>query len=198
MNFNMFLKNLKIQNRLYPFYFQVRHPRRTGLPYVFGKYILYSIHNFLYHALVTNIYSTELIGHIIKNKLFKKNKACHFLKSKRRKPKEYKFISGHNCSQNEMNFRKYALEFIILGRLGWFTYQSTSPASPSVTCQASVMHNGIETVCWKVCSFKMSLLTVEYVLLRVMGNVQVRWWVCFSFLRWNLNTDLKGKFVIKL
>lgn len=66
--------------------------------YVFGKYILFAIHNFLYHTLVTKF--------IPQNKLFK-NKACHFLKSKRgKKPYEYKFIARHNCSQNEMNFTK--------------------------------------------------------------------------------------------
>ena len=78
----MFLKNPKIHNRLYPLLSQVRHHRRTGLPYAFGKYVLFSIHNFLHHALVTNIYSTELICHIVKNKLFKKNKAYHFQKRK--------------------------------------------------------------------------------------------------------------------
>ena len=82
MNFNMCLKNPKIHNRLYPLLSQVRHHRRTGLPYAFGKYVLFSIHNFLHHALVTNIYSTELICHIVKNKLFKKNKAYHFQKRK--------------------------------------------------------------------------------------------------------------------
>lgn len=82
MNFTMFLKNPKIHNRLYTLLSQARYYRRTGLPYAFGKYVLFSIHNFLYHALVTNIYSTELICHIVKNKLFKKNKAYHFLKEK--------------------------------------------------------------------------------------------------------------------
>lgn len=78
----MFLKNPKIHNRVYPLLSQVRHHRKTGLPYAFGKYVLFSMHNFLYHALVTNIYSTELICHIVKNKLFKKNKAYHFQKRK--------------------------------------------------------------------------------------------------------------------
>ena len=78
----MFLKNPKIHNRVYPLLSQVRHHRKTGLPYAFRKYVLFSTHNFLYHALVTNIYSTELICHIVKNKLFKKNKAYHFQKRK--------------------------------------------------------------------------------------------------------------------
>lgn len=82
MNFNMFLKNPKIHNRVYPLLSQVRHHRKTGLPHAFRKYVLFSTHNFLYHALVTNIYSTELICHIVKNKLFKKNKAYHFQKRK--------------------------------------------------------------------------------------------------------------------
>lgn len=44
----------------------------------------------------------------------------------------------------------------------------------------------------------MSLHAVDYVLLRVMGNVQIWWWTCFSFLRRNLNTDIIEKFAIDL
>lgn len=53
MNFYMFLKNPKTYNRLYPLHFQVKHHLQNGTPYVLGKYVLFFIHHFLCHALVT-------------------------------------------------------------------------------------------------------------------------------------------------
>lgn len=81
MNFNEFLP--KSQNTQTPSIAFLRQaPVRTGRFYMFWKNILFSINNFLYHALVRNIYTTELMCHIVKNKLFKRNKACHYLKRK--------------------------------------------------------------------------------------------------------------------
>lgn len=139
--------------------------------------------------------------HVFKNKLLKKNKACHFLKWKRKSPWiQINFlytISYNTIALNEMNLQSMPQNSSCEGiKVG--LHINPLPQRLLCTWQASAVHNGRETGCWKVCSLKMSLHAVEYVLLRVMGNVQIWWQICFSFLRRNLNTALIGKLAVHL
>lgn len=86
MNFNVFLKSKSHKSIHTAFLPWNSLCKKENFAYDWEIHIFFLSIIFYISPLIANVYSTELMYHIFKNKLSEKNKAYHFLKRKRESP----------------------------------------------------------------------------------------------------------------